>query len=624
MMGKNRSNRNASLPFQTILNRRINRRDLLSGSASLALAGVVPYEAATGADGGPATLTFSELPHGLDADFAVAEGYQARVLVRWGDPIFSDAPDFDPFNQAKENQLRQFGYNNDFVGFTALPPGSDNSARGLLAVNHEFTDSRIMFPGSPANNRLDKALTDVSIAALGLSVIEIRQSGGQWAVVRESSYNRRITPETPAIMTGPAAGSERLKTLVSQDGIHTLGTYGNCAGGVTPWGTILTGEENVQYYFAGSFSGSEEAESHVRFGMNFMGRNNWADHYERWDLEKNNKELFHVGWVVEIDPHDPESPPKKRTALGRCKHEGCNVFINPDGRVAAYTGDDQAFEYLYKFISSGTYHPDDRAANMDLLGEGTLYTARFHDDGTLTWLPLEFGRGPLTPENGFSNQGDVMLDVRKAADLMGATPMDRPEDVEVNPANGRVYAMLTNNTRRTGGQVDPANPRARNRHGQIVEFWPPDGDHAADLFHWDMFLLAGNPAEDEGTLYHPGISANGWLSCPDNCAFDKLGNIWVATDGAERGGIADGVWAAEVAGSHRALTKRFLRTPGGAELCGPFFTPDNETFFCAVQHPGEGSSFENPRTRWPDFDPAMPPRPAVVAVTKAGGGRVGS
>lgn len=608
--------------FAEILERRLSRRSLLAGSGAVSLAAFSPLLQAQ--KSAPSSLTFKELPHGLDEHLAVAEDYQAQVLISWGDPLFPDTPAFDPQAQTADKQRRQFGFNNDYVGFLPLPRGSGSADRGLLVVNHEYTTPAMMFPGSPPGVELDRAQTDVDIAAHGLTVVEVRRRDEEWHIVRDSSYNRRITPLTEMKMTGPAAGNDRLKTRESDDGVLTFGTYGNCAGGVTPWGTVLTGEENVDFYFDGEIEGTGEEENYERFGMSFRGKS-WGRHYERWNLAENPREPLHVGWIVEIDPYDPDSVPRKRTMLGRCKHEGCNVYINADGHVAAYTGDDQQFEYIYRFISRDTYDPDNREANLGLLEDGTLSVARFNDDATLDWLPLVFGEGPLTEANGFRDQGDVMLDVRKAADLVGATPMDRPEDVDVNQVNGRVYAMLTNNSRRAPDQTGAANPRAENRDGQIVEFWPENGDHTADTFIWDMVLIAGNPDTTEGTLYHPEITENGWLSCPDNCAFDQLGNLWIATDGAQRAqGVADGIWATELEGPNRALTRRFLRTPTGAELCGPEFSPDDSTLFCAVQHPGAGGNYEEPLTRWPDFSDDMPPRPSVVALSRRGGGRVGS
>jgi uncharacterized protein len=633
------SNPSDNSEFQTILDQRLSRRGFLRtgtvmSSLSL-LAGTSNLLGATATS--PASLSFQEVPQGLDDKFTVADGYQQQVLLRWGDPLFADAPAFDPANQSQEKQERQFGFNNDFIGFLPLPLGSTNSNNGLLVVNHEYSDTSLMFPpatasgetvqpspaATPRINKLTLAQVNIDIASLGLSVVEIRKNGEQWQAVKDSPYNRRITPLTPMQMTGPAAGSPRLHTLDCKDGISTLGTYGNCAGGVTPWGTILTGEENVDAYFNGDASQTDEAENYQRFGA--RGSKPWGTHHPRWDLSKNPHELLHMGWVVEIDPYDPSSVPKKRTALGRFKHEGANIHVDADGTVVAYTGDDSQFEYIYKFISKAKFNPSDRKANLDLLAAGTLHAARFNADGSLNWLPLVFGQGPLTAANGFKSQADVMLDCRKAADLLGATKMDRPEDVEVNPVNGKVYAMLTNNARRSAEQLDAVNPRAANGNGQIIEFWPANGKHSSDTFQWELFLLAGNPKEAGlVTAYHPGISDNGWLSCPDNCAFDKLGNLWIATDGADAKGIADGMWATEVDGPARGLTKRFLRTPIGAEMCGPFFTPDSENFFCSVQHPAEGSSWDNPSTRWPDFDPALPPRPSVVVITKKGGGRIGS
>ena len=629
--------------FEDVLERFVSRRNFLKSSSMFAastmllgcnkatesepapeiLTDSITQPEATTATSGPSSLTFTELAHGLDENLAVAEGYDAQVLLRWGDPLFEGVEDFDPSRQSEAEQLQRFGFNNDFIGFVSLPLNSDNSDHGLLVINHEYTLPSLMFPGSPQGNKLTAEQVAIDIAAHGLSVVEVkRMENGQWAPVLGSKFNRRITPKTPMQISGAAQGSERLKTIISQDGVKTLGTYGNCAGGVTPWGTILTGEENVDGYFSGDPQTTGEAENYERFGMKYTYKN-WGEFHDRWHFQKNPNELLHVGWIVEIDPFDPDSTPKKRTSLGRCKHEGCNVYINDDGRIVAYTGDDQRFEYIYKFVSTNKYDPENRQANMDLLDDGILYVAKFLDDGTLEWLPLIFGQGELLERNGFFSQADVVIDVRKAGDLVGATPMDRPEDVEVNPVNGKVYAMLTNNTKRKPEDVDPANPRAHNSHGHIVEFWPENGDHGQSVFRWDLALLAGKPGE-VSTQYHPDVSDNGWLSCPDNCAFDTLGNLWIATDGAEKSGVADGVWAMELSGEHRALTKRFLRTPIGAELCGPFFTPNAENFFVSVQHPADGSTYDEPSTRWPDFSENLPPRPSVVVITKEGGGRVGS
>jgi secreted PhoX family phosphatase len=331
--------------------------------------------------------------------------------------------------------------------------------------------------------------------------------------------------------------------------------------------------------------------------------------------------------VVEIDPYEPGAPPVKRTALGRFKHEGCTSTLAKDGRVVLYSGDDERFEYVYKFVTSRPWSPNDRAANRDLLDEGRLFVARFNADGKVEWLPLVQGQGPLTAENGFASQGDVLLKTRLAADLLKPTPMDRPEDIETNPVNGRVYVVLTNNGARKPDQVDRANPRATNDHGHILEIAPKDGDHGSAEGAWSIFLLAGKPGQDAGARYHRATSDNGWLSCPDNIAFDSKGRIWIVTDGApQAAGVADGVYGADTMGFGRALTRCFYQAPTGAEVCGPIFAPDDTTFFLAIQHPGEDrdSTFEKPSTRWPDFKEGMPPRPAVIAITRKGGGPIGS
>ncbi len=613
------SNPSTGRTFADILQHRSGRRGFLKTSMATAVAAASGLSGCSLAAGSPEeknSLGFTELKQGLDDKLHVSPGYNSQILLRWGDPIFTGAPEFDPLNQTEQSQLQQFGYNNDYVGFLPLPMGSNNSDAGLLVVNHEYTKPGLMFPGSPNSKQLTAEQAAVDKAATGLSIVEVFRTAEGWQVKLDSPYNRRITPDTKMQISGPAAGSERLITNYSKNGIDAWGTCGNCAGGITPWGTVLTGEENIQDFYNGDYSVADpkQQENYDRFGMHKDSTySSWHLYHDRWDMSKNPNEPLHSGWIVEIDPFDPESVPKKRTSIGRYKHEGCNLTINADGYVVGYSGDDQIFEYLYRFVSKNKYQPDNRAANMDLLDEGTLYAARFDENG-VDWLPLVYGQGPLTEENGFNSQADVCLDTRKAADLMGATRMDRPEDVEINPITGTVFAMLTKNSSRQVGEEDAVNPRANNRGGQVLELIPPNGDHTADRFDWDM-LIVGGKLDTPGSKYHPDTSEDGWLACPDNCAFDNEGNIWISTDGADAFDIADGLWVSPVSGPERGLPKHFLRTPIGAELCGPCFTPDNTSFFCAVQHPGDGGSYEQPLTRWPDFNEALPTRPSLVVVT---------
>jgi uncharacterized protein len=453
-------------------------------------------------------------------------------------------------------------------------------------------------------------------------------------VVPDSQYARRITLDTEMRIGGPAAGHDRMKTNADPTGTKVFGTINNCAGGKTPWGTALMAEENFHGYFGGELAAdSPESRNHERYGVPGTSYAWWRSQ-DRFDLSKEPNEPNRYGWMVEYDLYDPNSLPVKRTALGRGKHEGATSVVNKDGRVVLYSGDDERFEYLYRFVTSGTFDPNNPEANRDLLDDGTLSVAKF-DENKVTWLPLVFGEGPLTAENGFENQADVLIETRRAADLLGATPMDRPEDVEPNPVNGRVYVMLTNNSRRKPEQVDAVNPRAENAHGQVVELIPPggagkDADHTADQFDWDFLLIAGDPKKPEsGAQYHPDTEA--WISSPDNCAFDNEGRIWISTDqgGAQaKNDIPDGMYACDLSGDGRAYIKFFFACPVGAEMCGPEFTPDGRTLFVAVQHPAEMddyvSTFENPVTRWPDFAEGVPPRPSLVAITKDDGGPIGS
>ena len=611
-----------------VIERRFSRRSALRGLAGFGavalVAGELPGSSARAQIAGPSSLTFREIGHTLDATEHVPEGYETQVLIRWGDPVVAGAPAFEPGSLTAAAQEKLFGYNNDYIGLHPLPVGSRASDRFLMVVNHEYVNPPLMFAGHTASTR---AQSDVEMAAIGGSVIEIAREGGQWKVVADSKYGRRISVNTAMDFSGPAAGHDALKTSADPTGRKVFGTLNNCAGGSTPWGTWLTCEENFDAFFGGDASKLADQAAAKRYGLGRESGYNWWRHIDRFDMGKEPNESNRFGWVVEIDPYEPDATPVKRTALGRFKHEGCTYALAKDGRVVLYSGDDERFDYAYRFVTSRPWNPNDQAANRNLLDEGTLSVARFNDDGKVEWLPLVQGQGPLTAENGFATQADVLIKTRLAADLLKPTPMDRPEDIKTNPVNGRVYLVLTNNSQRKPEQVSAANPRARNEHGHIIEIAPKDGDHAAAEAAWSIFLLGGKPGQDAGARYHRATSDNGWLSCPDNIAFDSKGRIWIVTDGAPgAAGVADGVYGADTAGFGRALTRLFYQAPTGAEVCGPIFTPDDQTFFLAIQHPGEdrGSSFEKPSTRWPDFKDGMPPRPAVVAITRKGGGPVGS
>ncbi len=639
---------NTAAPAATLddlIRRRCTRRALLGGGCGVLAAGLLPDGIGRVLANAPdaTRFRFTEIARGVDRTHHVAPGYRAAVLIRWGDPVLAGAAAFDPHAQSATAQRRQFGYNNDFIGYVPLHAGAQGSAHGLLCVNHEYTVESLMFPATTADTDWHPGARgrriDTEMAAHGGSILEVRRVAGRWRVVDASRYARRISAlDTPIRLSGPAAGHPRLRTAADPRGTRVIGTLANCAGGITPWGTYLMAEENFDDYFVGELQHGAEAANHARYGIPGE-RFAWGRRHARFDLAQTPKEANRFGWIVEVDPLDPTSTPVKRTALGRFKHEGAECVLNGDGRVVLYSGDDEAFEYLYRFVSAGAVDRSDRRANRDLLDRGTLYVARFNADGSLDWLPLVHGRGPLTAEQGFASQADVLIETRRAADLLGATPMDRPEDVEPDPVNGRVYLMLTGNPQRTPAQVDAANPRATNRWGHVLELIPPGGDHAADHARWEILVRAGDPADPAvGASWNPATGADGWFACPDNAAIDPQGRLWVCSDqgGAwsRLGRTADGVWALETQGAGRGTGRLFYRAPVGAEVCGPRFTPDGRTLFVAVQHPGKDgtrqfagferrSTFDDPATRWPDFDDRMPPRPAVVAITRDDLGVIG-
>jgi len=621
-----------------IIERRLSRRGFLGGLTAVSGLALAACAGRTGDMASPSAATqdmarpapafsFPEIARGMDPFHHVAEGYTAALLLRWGDPLWEDSPAFDPMNQSAAAQVRQFGYNNDFIGFVPLEADAQGRPGGLLCVNHEYTSTDLMFPGvagKPEAITREIALTE--IAAHGGTIVEIRQQPEGWRPVIGSRFNRRITADTPMQITGPAAGHVRMQTKADPTGTAVLGTINNCAGGITPWGTYLMAEENINGNFLGKLpEGHPETANHKRMGLpgDWYG---WGRFIDRFDVAKEPNEPNRFGWIVEVDPMDPASTPKKRTALGRFKHEGAETVIAPDGRLVVYMGDDQRFDYVYKFVSAGKVDPENRAANIDLLDNGTLYVARFDADGSVTWLALIQGQGALTPANGFDTQADVLIEARRAGDLLGATPMDRPEDVEPDPKTGRVWVMLTNNDRRKPGDENAANPRHTNRFGHIIEISEPGGDFTSETSRWEILVRCGDPSLAElGATWNPFTSEDGWFASPDNCALDSRGRLWVSTDGNDDTGSADGLWAIETDGRRRGSGRHFFRCPVGAELCGPRFTPDGETLFLAVQHPGdgEGASFEAPATRWPDFIESMPPRPSVMVITRGGGGPIG-
>jgi uncharacterized protein len=606
-----------------------------------------PESTVVGSSGSPVdepTLSFENIGLKVTENVVVAEGYTAVPFLRWGDPITADAPELDLHNQTAAAQAVQAGYNCDYIGWISLPLGSNASDNGLLVVNHEYTNPEIMFPGylttnpdfDPADEEsqpfvinTSKEIVDIELEAHGLSVVEVRRIDGQWEVVRDSQYNRRITATTPMQLTGPVAGSEVVMTADDAEGVNVVGTLNNCAGGTTPWGTVISGEENFHQYFA-NLDLLDEANpmkaNHERYGITPGSSDRlWEEFYPRFDVSLEPNEPVRYGWAIEVDPFDPASTPKKRTAMGRNKHEGHTSVVSPSGHVVVYSGDDERFEYAYKFVTAGTYDAGNREANLNLLDEGTLYVAKYNDDGTGEWLPLTFGENGLDESNGFTSQVDVLINPRASADVLGATKMDRPEDFETNPVNKKVYLVCTNNTNRAvedNAGTDAANPRAENSTGHIIEMTEDGNDHAATTFAWEIFLLAGDPA-DEST-YFAGFPKEqvSPIASPDNITFDTVGNIWISTDGLPNSFEGyDGLFATPTEGSERGYLRQFFSTVEGAECSGPVFNPDGTALFLSVQHPGEGGVFGEQKSTWPDYDGA--PKPSVVLIIRNDGGVIG-
>lgn len=645
------SNVSGNPAFSGILNARLSRRSLLQGSGALgAAAAVLPaslsvFSSQTRAGvfsrdniGKASVLGFAPVPVSAQDKVIVPQGYTARAFYKWGDPvgIAGHMPAFqaDASNSTQEQAL-QAGMHHDGMSFFDLPPGSKNSARGLLAVNHEYVDNGLLFKDGTANWDLNKVRKSQN--AMGISVVEVAKgSDGQWQVVRPSDYARRITPHTPMQISGPARGHKLMQTRADPRGEKVLGTMQNCANGITPWGTYLTCEENWADIF--TISGEPNALE-KRYGIGTKEEAyRWSGLDARFDVGKTPNEPNRFGWVVEIDPYHPKSTPVKHTALGRIKHEGATVTVAPDGRVVVYTGDDQRFEYIYKFVSKGKYNPNNREANMRLLAEGTLYVARFDDNGQGEWLPLMHGQGQLTAESGFADQGEVLIKTRLAADAVGATKMDRPEWIAVDPyQNGSVYCTLTNNSQRgSEGKpgVDAANPRPKNVFGHIIHWQEAQGNAAADTFTWDILVLAGRHDTDNAS-FRGHMNKGADFGSPDGLSFDHRGVLWIQTDVSastvninEYAGMGNNQMLATIPGSNDY--RRFLTGPNGSEITGIAFTPDNKTMFINIQHPGEPKEGDtdpaNPTaiSAWPDGPQGGRPRAATVVITKDDGGIIGS
>lgn len=676
------NNPSDNVPFATVLQRYISRRDVLRGGLGAATACMLGLPLAGYTADGPngsgvkpdarraRRLGFESIPGSLEDSVKVPDGYRVQVFVPWGTPINGSSPAFDEFNASNTaaEQAQQVGAHHDGIHYFPLPRDSNSSDDGLLVLNYEYIDQQyihnppFVFDGSTPRTDVDGVRKEINCH--GISVLHIvKNKSGEWTLVG-SGFNRRITGATAMLLRGPAAGSDLLKTKYSPDGMFARGTLQDCGMGFTPWGTYLACEENWNDYFVNK--DPEQPREHSRYGVaDEATRFGWDtvagsakeenDEFARFNAtstgadatEDYRNEPNQFGWVVEIDPYDPSAIPVKRTALGRTAHEGVWVSKAEKGKqLAFYMGDDGRFEYIYKFVTRQPYHP--RTAGGFLLDDGTLYVARFNDDGTGEWLALEFGKNGLDAAGTepFTSQADVLVNTRRAADVLGATPMDRPEWGAVHPKTGEVYMCLTNNTQRGDGNAgstfaeqqagdigpDAPNPRAVNAYGHIIRWREAGDDPGATNFTWDIFVF-GSRADQSAETNLSGLTEGNQFASPDGLWFDPRGILWIQTDDGSN--VREATNNQMLAVIPRALGKdgitadnqrelrRFLVGPLECEVTGVHMTPDNRSMFVNIQHPGENGDPANPTSTFPG-GPGTRPRSTTLIITREDGGVIGA
>lgn len=619
------SNGRGAHSFQEVLRGRASRRRVLHGGLAAAAGGFLATSGAALARGwdprGRGWWRGPDIPYrprrrgligfepvaiedGRGPEISLSRDYEFEVLIPWGEPLEPGGPRYagEPWRRpSAREQTEMIGIGHDGMWFFPLPAASRShrTRAAMLCINHEFGDNEHLL-GKPTPESLEEVR--LSQHAHGVSVVAIAEWRGRWRQLK-SRNNRRIHVNTPMVFSGPAAGHALLTTA---NGNVPLGTVNNCAAGHTPWGTYLTCEENFHGYFAASNRETSwtPTEAQRRYGFSEAGAGyGWHLFDRRFDLSdpdyQNEENRF--GWVVEIDPFDATQTPVKRTALGRFKHEGAEVTVGRGGRVVVYMGDDERFDYIYRFVSADHWKAM-RARGVSPLDEGILYVARFHEDGTGEWLPLTMDN-PLLAHR-FADQGEIVTFARLAADLVGATPMDRPEWTTVAP-DGSVYCTLTNNTARS--DAGAANPLAPNPHGHIIR-WKDADNHTGHTFAWDVFLIAA--------ATHDTSDAFG---SPDGLWADPDGRLFIETDGGQPHGLNDQMLVAD---TRTGELRRLLTGVTGCEITGITVTPDRRTLFCNVQHPGDGDPTV---TNFPaPLDGVTVPRDATLVVRRRDGGIVGS
>lgn len=659
--------------FAAVMDRELSRRSVLRGGIGLAAVGLLSGAGLTGCNATNSTTSNSKVTLGFDSirgakldAVVVPDGYNAQILAPWGTPLNSLAQEWqaDGSNTATD-QANALGMHHDGMHFF---PINNSSSDGLLCINHEYIDQAALHPSGPTfdNNDLRLNIEEVrkEINAHGVTVVRIQLNNGIWDVIESDNFNRRFTGATTMNISGPVATKALLETPLSTDGSEVRGTLNNCGNGYTPWGTYLTCEENWPGYFVNTETQTADQSrigidaKNSRYGWDDLGGHidEHEDEFKRFNISPDGadasqdyrNEANGFGYIVEIDPYDNQSRAVKRTALGRFRHEGCVCGKLTEGLpVVFYSGHDSRFEYIYKFVSDALWNIADAdsydrlAVGAKYMDYGTLYVARFDDSGSGAWLPLTM-ESPVQQKESlatgvlgdhFNSLADLILNTAGAADLLGATPMDRPEWGAVDPIDGAVYMTLTNNTQRTT-ETNAANPRLNNGTGHIIRW--QEGDNAKQ-FTWDIFVF-GAPADSVPEVNRSGLDYLNQFASPDGLTFDQRGILWVQTDNGSpelseytndqmlavvpsqlitEDGQLDTLNAA-----NQGALKRFFVGPNGSEVTGLAFTPAQTELFLNIQHPGN----------WPysrDASEVTPvgiklrPRAATVVIRKNAGGEIG-
>ena len=619
------TNTSGNRPFHDVLEANLTRRRVMEGGLAVAVAGfLAPQDVFAGHKDDASCeykpkgkdkpkkgklCNFDEVTRAqytadsMNGQMPVISGdYEYQTLIPWGTPIKAGVPEYtgDPNDRpSAAEQEWQIGIGHD--GMWLFAESSDCNNDGILCINHEFgTNAHLL--GKPFPVELEDVR--LSQAAHGCSVVRVAEQGGKWDVVFDGR-NRRITVNTPVEFDGPVAGTEFLENTA---GNAPLGTVNNCGNGYTPWGTYLTCEENFNGYFGWKDTNFVPNEKQVRYGFSDGGFGyGWHVFDPRFDLSNPMyaNEYNRFGWIVEIDPQNPDAPPVKHTAMGCFKHEGVAI-VEKGGKAICYMGDDQRFDYCYKFESKDKWGKAIKKGKSPL-AEGTLFVARFDDDGKGEWLELSLKNKAL--KERFSSMAELLVNTRIAADIVGATPMDRPEWTTIAADGKSVFWTLTNNSRRT--VADAANPEAPNNDGHIIR----TKDKGKDKFEWEIFILASQTRGTEGVFTDPDAA---WA--------DDDGRLFIGTDGGQPDGLQDQL---TVFDTTEKLRKGELPTPkrlfvgvNSDEITGWAQTPDQKTAMINMQHPGDGDPAATSFPAAPGS--GLIPRDCTIVITRKDGGTVGS